>query len=46
MSANSSWQMKSTFGGETEILTSKWTYIDDKTSPDVEEDGNVLKRKD
>ncbi|MBL7109749.1 MAG: hypothetical protein ISS11_05850 [Candidatus Marinimicrobia bacterium] len=46
MSANSSWQMKTTYGGETEIITSEWTYIDEKTLPGKEEDGNVLKRKD
>lgn len=32
--------------GETEGVMSEWKYIDDKTSPGIEEDGNVLKRKD
>ena len=47
MSANTSWYMKMAFDGKhSDGVKNKWEFIDNKTSPNVEEDGNVLKRKD
>ncbi|MBC8214745.1 MAG: hypothetical protein H8E71_08945, partial [Candidatus Marinimicrobia bacterium] len=47
MSASSSWHMKMAIGGDnTEIIKSEWEFIDNKTSPNVDEGVIVDKRKD